>query len=177
MKKNIKDLKTLISKDELYKGIKTLAQKINNDYPKDEELVLVCILKGAVMFYTELSKYLEMPVKMEFITLSSYGNAQNSTGKVKAVNLNLENIENKNVLIVEDIIDTGITLNFLINYIQTSFKTKSVKLAVLLDKKCERKFCINPEYCAFEVDDKFIVGFGLDYENLYRNIDFIGYFE
>ena len=177
MEKNIKDLKTLIDKESLYKGIKELAQKINYDYPNDEELVLVCILKGAVMFFTELSKHLKMPVRMEFITLSSYGNAQNSTGKVKAINLNLENIENKNVLIVEDIIDTGITLNFLMNYIQTSCKTKSAKLAVLLNKKCERKFCINPDYSAFDVDDKFIVGFGLDYQNLYRNIDFIGYFE
>lgn len=177
MEKDIKDLKVLIDNKTLYRGIEELAQKINNDYPSNEELVLICILRGAVMFYTQLSKHLKMPVRMEFITLSSYGNSENSTGKIKAINLNLENIENKNVLIVEDIIDTGLTLDFLMSYIKKTCKVKSAKLAVLLNKECKRKYAIEPDYQAFEVDDKFIVGFGLDYQNLYRNLDFIGYFE
>lgn len=175
--KNIQDLKTLIDTETLNNGIKKLAGKINEAYPTNEELVLVCILKGAVMFFSELSKHLTMPVRMEFITLSSYGNELNSTGKIKAINLSLENVKDKNVLIIEDIIDTGLTLNFLMNYIKDSCKTKSAKLAVLLNKKCKRKYHIEPEFSAFDVDDKFIVGFGLDYQNLYRNLNYIGYFE
>ncbi len=175
--KDIKDLKVLIDTDTLHKRIKILADEINAFYGVENPLTLICILRGAVMFYTELAKHLKMPVKMEFVTLSSYGNSDKSSGKVKAVNLALPDLENQNALIVEDIIDTGLTLDFLLKFIKTNCKVYDVKLAVLFDKKCARKFDIEPDFYAFEMDDKFIVGFGLDYNGFYRNLNYVGYFE
>ena len=176
MDKNIKDLKVLIDSQELNKRIKEVAQEINSFYGEKEPLTLICVLRGAVMFFTELSKHLKMPVKMEFVSLSSYGDNQKSSGKVKTLNLNLPNMHDENVLIVEDIVDTGLTLDFLIKFIKLNCCAKNVKLAVLFDKKCARKYDVVPDFSAFEVDDKFIVGFGLDYTGLYRNLDYIGYF-
>lgn len=178
---NKKELKTLIGKDDLVLKIKKLADEINSfyaeKYGENEELTLVCVLKGAVMFFTELSKYLNMPVSMEFVSLSSYGAGEKSSGKVSALNLSLPPLENKNVLVVEDIMDTGLTLKFLLDFIETKCKARDVKLAVMCDKKCARKYDISPDFYAIDVDDKFIVGFGLDYNELYRNLPYIGYFE
>lgn len=176
MEKDIKDLKVLIDRETLTKRIKELANEINQAYDCSETLTLICVLKGAVMFYAELAKHLKMPVKMEFVSLSSYGDAQKSSGKIKTLNLALPPFENDNVLIVEDIIDTGLTLDFLKKFLKHNCSAKSVKLAVLFDKKCARKFDITPDFSAFEVDDKFIVGFGLDYCGLYRNLDYVGFF-
>ncbi len=176
-----KELKTLISSDKLFKKIQKLADDINLYYEKNyslnEELTIVCVLKGAVMFFAELSKYLKMPVRMEFVSLSSYGAGEKSSGKVSALNLSLPPLENKNVLVVEDIMDTGLTLKFLLDFIETKCKARDVKLAVMCDKKCARKYDISPDFYAIDVDDKFIVGFGLDYNELYRNLPYIGYFE
>lgn len=177
MQKEIKDLKVLIDNNKLIARIKELANEINNSYDNSTPLVLICVLRGAVMFYTELAKYLKMPVKMEFVSLSSYGNSQKSSGEIKSFNLNLPKFENQNVLIVEDIVDTGLTLDFLIKFIKAKCEAKSVRLAVLFDKKCARKYDVKPDFSAFEIDDKFIVGFGLDYCGLYRNLDYVGYFE
>ena len=175
-----KELKTLISSDELFKKIQKLADDINLYYEKNyslnEELTIVCVLKGAVMFFAELSKYLKMPVRMEFVSLSSYGAGEKSSGKVSALNLSLPPLENKNVLVVEDIMDTGLTLKFLLDFIETKCKARDVKLAVMCDKKCVRKYDISPDFYAIDVDDKFIVGFGLDYNEIYRNLPYIGYF-
>ena len=177
MEKNIKDLKVLINSQELNKRIQEVAQEINSVYGEKEPLTLICVLRGAVMFFSELSKYLKMPVKMEFVSLSSYGDSQKSSGKIKTLNLNLPNMHDENVLIVEDIVDTGLTLDFLIKFIKLNCCAKDVKLAVLFDKKCARKYDVTPNFSAFEVDDKFIVGFGLDYAGLYRNLNYIGYFQ
>ena len=175
-----KELKTLISSDELFKKIQKLADDINLYYEKNyslnEELTIVCVLKGAVMFFAELSKYLKMPVRMEFVSLSSYGAGKKSSGKFSAFNLFLPPLENKNVLVVEDIMDTGLTLKFLLDFIETKCKARDVKLAVMCDKKCARKYDISPDFYAIDVDDKFIVGFGLDYNEIYRNLPYIGYF-
>ncbi len=176
-----KELKTLIKSEDLFNKIKNLADEINsyyeNKYGLNEELTVVCVLKGAVMFFSELSKYLKMPVRMEFVSLSSYGAGEKSSGKVSALNLSLPPLENKNVLVVEDIMDTGLTLKFLLDFIETKCKARDVKLAVMCDKKCARKYDISPDFYAIDVDDKFIVGFGLDYNELYRNLPYIGYFE
>lgn len=177
MDKNIKDLKILIDSKSLNNRIKELAQEINSKYNKDEPLTVICVLRGAVMFFTELAKHLEMPIKMEFVSLSSYGDNFKSSGKVKSFNLSLPPLKDENVLIVEDIIDTGLTLDFLMKFIKINCKAKDVKLAALFNKKCARKYDIEPDFSAYEVDDKFIVGFGLDYCGLYRNLDYIGYFE
>ena len=168
--------KVLIDTDSLYKRIKELANEINEYFPITEPLNIICVLKGAAMFCTELSKNLKMPLKFEYITLSSYGNSTTSSGKVKSLNLSLPDFEGENVLIVEDIIDTGLTLNYLCNYIKDNCNPKDVKLAVMFNKKVNREYNLNPDFSAFEVDDKFIVGFGLDYQGFYRNLDYIGYF-
>ena len=129
------------------------------------------------MFYSELVKHLKMPVQMEFISLSSYGSYTKSTGEIKTINLTLPDLKDKNVLIVEDIIDTGLTLEFLTKYIKKNCEVKDLKLITLFNKKCARKYNIEPDFYCFDIDDKFIVGFGLDYCGLYRNLDYIGYFE
>lgn len=169
--------KILIDTDKLYSRIKELAGEINEYFGVNEPLNVICVLKGAAMFCTELSKNLKMPLKFEYITLSSYGNSTSSSGKVKSLNLNLPSFENENVLIVEDIIDTGLTLNYLTEFIKNNCNPKEVKLAVMFNKEVKREFNLNPDFSAFEVDDKFIVGFGLDYQGFYRNLDYIGYFD
>ena len=169
-----KDLKVLFSETEIQNAIKKLGDKINNDY-NGEELFLVCVLKGAVMFMVDLSKHLTMPVDMEFIRLSSYGSGFTSTGKVNAVDISLPDLNGKNVLIIEDIIDTGHTARFLMDFMKHNFKTKSVKFCSLLDKKIKREVDINPDYYGLDVDDKFLVGYGLDYDGFYRNLPYIGY--
>lgn len=177
MEKKMSELKTLVTAEKLTERIKELADEINEHYGCEEELTIICVLKGAVMFFAELSKHLKMPLRMEFVSLSSYGASEKSSGKVSALSLSLPPLKEKNVLVVEDIMDTGLTLKFLMDFIQTKCKAKDVKLAVMCDKKCARKYDISPDFYAFDVDDKFIVGFGLDYNEIYRNIPFIGYFE
>ncbi len=168
------DLKILFSEEEIQKTIQSLGEKINKDYG-DEELYLICVLKGAVMFMTDLSKHLKMPVDMEFIRLSSYGSGFTSSGKVNAVDISLPDLNEKNVLIIEDIIDTGHTAKFLMDFLNHNFKTKSLKFCSLLDKKIKREVNIDPDYYGLEVDDKFLVGYGLDYDGFYRNLPYIGY--
>ena len=169
-----KDLKVLFSEDDIQNAIKKLGEKINADY-KDEELFLICVLKGAVMFMVDLAKHLKMPVDMEFIRLSSYGSGFTSTGKVNAVDISLPDLNGKNVLIIEDIIDTGHTARFLIDFMKHNFKTKSIKFCSLLDKRIKREVDIDPDYYGLDVDDKFLVGYGLDYDGFYRNLPYIGY--
>ena len=171
------ELKTLVSKEVLEKRIKELADEINSKYDENEEITAICVLKGAVMFFCELVKHLKMPVRMEFVSLSSYGCSKTSSGKISALNISLPPLENQNVLVVEDIMDTGLTLKFLLDYLKTKCSVKDAKLAVMFDKKCARKFDLEPDFSAFEVDDKFIVGFGLDYEEAMRNLPYVGYFE
>lgn len=170
------DLKVLFSEEQLQKRIKELAEEMNNFY-KGEEVIAICVLKGAVMFATDLVKHLNMPLKMEFIRLSSYGTGFNTSGKVNAVDISLPDLNGKNVLIIEDIVDTGLTAKFLIDFMHTNFHTKSTKFCSLLDKKVSRKTEIEPDYYGFEIDDKFVVGYGLDYEGYMRNLRFIGYKE
>ena len=170
-------LKTLVDEKALKQKIKELADKINSEYNEHEPIVAICVLKGAVMFFTELVQHLKMPIRMEFVSLSSYGSSKISSGKVSALNISLPPLENEKVLVVEDIMDTGLTLNFLIDYLKSKCKVKDVKLAVMFNKECARKYPLEPDYAAFEVDNKFIVGFGLDCDELYRNIPYIGYVE
>ena len=170
------DLKVLFTAEKIQDGIKELAEKLNAVY-KNEELYLICVLKGSVMFMVDLSKHLDMPLKMEFIRLSSYGSGFTSTGKVSAVDIALPDLNDKNVLIIEDIIDTGHTARFLIDFIKHNFKTRTLKFCSLMDKKCKREVEIEADYYCFEIDDKFLVGYGLDYDGYYRNLPYIGYVE
>lgn len=168
------DLKELFTAEQIQTGIKDLGDKLNGIY-KEEEVYLICVLKGSVMFAVDLSKHLKMPLRMEFIRLSSYGSAMTSSGKVNAVDISLPDLNDKNVLIIEDIIDTGHTAKFLMDFINLNFHTKSLKFCSLLDKKIKRTVDIDADYYCFEVDDKFLVGYGLDYDGFYRNLPYIGY--
>lgn len=170
------DLKVLYSENQIQEKIKELASKMNALY-NGEEVTVICVLKGAVMFATDLVKYLNMPIQMEFIRLSSYGSSLTTSGKVNAVDIKLPDLNNKNVLIVEDIVDTGLTAKFLVDFMHMNFHVKSLKFCSLLDKKVTRKIDIEPDFYGFEVDDKFVVGYGLDYDGYYRNLPYIGYKE
>ncbi len=171
---DIKKLKVLFTEEEIQSRIKALADEMNTFY-KGEEVYAICVLKGAVMFATDLVKNLNMPLKMEFIRLSSYNGGTTTSGKVNAVDISLPDLNGKNVLIIEDIVDTGLTAKFLLDFMNCNFHTKSTKFCSLLDKKIKRVTEVEPDYYGFEVDDKFLVGYGLDFDGYYRNLKYIGY--
>lgn len=170
------NLNILINEEKLNNRIKEIAQDIENEY-KNEEIVLVCILKGAVYFMVDLSKNIkDVPVIIDFMKVSSYGNGTQTTGNVE-LKIDLStNIENKNVIIVEDIIDSGYTLNYLYDYLKSK-NPKTLKICVLLDKKERREKDIKVDYTGFEIENKFVVGYGLDYADKYRNLPYVGYIE
>ena len=169
-------IKVLIDEENLDNRIKEIAEEISRDY-KNEELIFVCILKGAVYFAVDLSKAVNSSnIILDFMKVSSYGEGTETTGKVKMkVDLST-NIENKNVIIIEDIIDSGYTLNYLYNYLKSK-NPKTLKLCVLLDKKERRKKDIKVDYTGFEIENKFVVGYGLDYADRYRSLPYIGCIE
>ena len=169
-------IKPLFNEETIQTRIKELAQRINEEY-RDSEVYVICVLKGSVMFTVDLVKHLTMPVSLEFIRLSSYGSGFTSSGRVSAVDIALPDLNNKNVLIIEDIIDTGHTAMFLTNFINSNFKVKSYKFISLLDKRCKRQVNINPDLYGFEIDDKFLVGYGLDFDGWHRNLTYVGYVE
>ena len=166
----------MFTEEQIQKRIKELAEEMNKFY-KGEDVYAICVLKGAVLFAVDIVRHMNMPLKMEFIRLSSYGTGMTTSGKVNAVDISLPDLNGKNVLIIEDIVDTGLTAKFLMDFIHCNFKTRSTKFCSLLDKKITRKVDIEPDYYGFEVDDKFLVGYGLDYEGYYRNLRYIGYVE
>lgn len=163
--------RVLISEEELQKRIRELAEKISQDYA-GEDIFLLCILKGGLMFLADLSKHITVPVTMDFIGISSYGNATTSSGVVRIVKDLEESIEGKHVLIVEDIIDSGLTLSYLINSLSIR-KPASIKICTLLDKQVNRKVDIAVDYVGFTVPNEFLVGYGLDFQEYYRNIPYI----
>ncbi len=162
----------LISEEELIKRTKELGAKISEDY-KDTEISVICVLKGGVMFMTDLVKELKPKVSMDFMAVSSYGNETSSSGIVKIVKDLDEPIEGKDVLIVEDIIDSGRTLSYLVKVLNER-QPNSVKIVTLLDKPERRVVDVDVEYVGFTIPDHFVVGYGLDYMQHYRNIPYIG---
>lgn len=170
----LKDLKILISEEELHKRIKELAKQIYEDY-KGEELTFICILKGSIFFTVDLSKEMPCDINFEFIRVSSY-HGQNSTGVIE-MKVELQgDIKGKDVIIIEDIIDTGRTLSYLMEYLRSK-GPKSLKICSLLDKK-ERRVCkMDADYVGFDIPDKFVLGYGLDVDEKYRNLPYIGYFD
>lgn len=158
----------LIDEETLQKRINELAEQITNDY-KGQELTVICILKGSMYFFTDLTKKIKLDTNIEFMRLSSYV-GENSTGKIN-IKLDLENsIQGKDVLIVEDIIDSGKTMAFLLDYL-TLKNPNSIKLCVLLDKP-ERRTVenINADYVGFTIPNRFVIGYGLDLDEKYRNL-------
>lgn len=171
----LKNLQVLISEEDLQKRIKELAEQINKDY-KGKEIVMISILKGSVIFAADLIRHITVPVQLEFIRLSSYGNDVRSCGKVKAIDLTLPSLSGKNVIIVEDIIDTGLTASFLISYFKLQHDLEKIKFVTLLDKEVARKHEVTVDYAGFVIEDYFVVGYGLDYGGYYRNLPYVGYF-
>lgn len=162
----------MISKEELDQKIKELADQINKEYG-DEPLRLIGVLKGSVFFMCELAKYLKMPVTMDFMKVSSYGNSTESSGKLN-IELDVsESLEGQHVLLVEDIVDTGRTLKKL-RTMMLERNLASFAICTLLNKPSRRVSPVDIEYTGFVIEDKFVVGFGLDYAQRYRNLPYIG---
>lgn len=164
--------KVLISEEQIQKRIGELAQQINKDY-EGKSIVMIGILRGAVLFFTDLAKKLTIPLKMDFMAVSSYSGGTRTSGVVRMVHDLAENIEGKDVLIVEDIVDSGLTLSYLVKNL-TLRKPNSIKICCLLDKPYQRTRDVKTDYVGFEIADEFVIGYGLDYEEYYRNIPYIG---
>ncbi len=171
----MKDPKVLLSEEVISQRVDELGQKITQDY-QGEEIVILCILKGAFIFASDLIRSIDLPLSVEFMTLSSYGDQTESSGEVKVVSDLPFYLTNKNILIVEDIVDTGLTINTLMQKLQ-DHHPKSVKLASFLVKPEKIFHPVQIDYTGFEIEDKFVVGYGLDYAQKYRNLSFVGYFE
>lgn len=163
---------TLIPEEEIALRVQALGQAITKDF-ENEDLVVICVLKGAFMFCSDLIKKINCPIKLEFISLSSYGDSTNSSGNVRLEMDITANIEGKNVLIVEDIVDTGLTIKTLMEMISVR-RPKTVKLASLLFKPVKLKHPVHIDYLGFEIEDKFVIGYGLDYAGRYRELPYIG---
>ena len=162
----------MISKEEIEKKVYEVAKQIEKDY-EGEEIVIVGILKGASVFVSDLIRNIDLHVKIDFMSVSSYGNSTESSGTVKILKDLDMDIKDKNVLVVEDIIDSGLTLSNLVKALETR-KPKSLKLCTLLDKPKRRTVDIPVDYIGFEIEDKFIVGYGIDWAEKYRNLPYIG---
>jgi hypoxanthine phosphoribosyltransferase len=163
-----KSLRVLVSHSRIQKKIRALAHQIRKDFP-DEPLLLVGVLKGAVMFLADLARQIPGEVTFDFIAVSSYGKDSRSSGQVK-LNKDLDSsIEGKTVIVVEDILDTGLTLRYLLRILQQR-KPKNLRVAVLLDKKERRLTDVKADYVGFAIPNEFVVGFGLDFAERYRNL-------
>ena len=166
--------KIVFSAEQLQAKVNELGAARTRDY-KDvkEDIYCVGILKGAVVFYTDLLRAIKVPVKLDFMIASSYGNGTETSGSVKILKDLDYDIAGKHLIVIEDIIDTGTTMNYLMKYFRER-GPKSVKLCALLSKPSRRTVDVNIDYCGFEVPDEFLVGYGLDYAEIYRNLPYIG---
>lgn len=169
----LQDIKEIVfTKEDIQKKVNELASRITSDY-KGKDLIVVGILKGSVLFMVDLLKEINLPCKIDFMMVSSYGNSTESSGKPKIIKDLEYSIENKDILIVEDIIDSGITLEFLLRYLKDR-KANSVEIVTLLNKTERRKADVSIKYSGFKAPNEFLVGYGMDYAEKYRNLPFIG---
>ena len=169
----LQDIKeVLFSEEAINKRVKELASRISEDY-KGKELLVVGVLKGSVIFAAELIKNITIPCQIDFMAVSSYGDSSETTGVVRILKDSDSEISGKHIIIVEDIVDSGITLNYLSNYLK-SRNASSVEIVSLLTKPSRRKVDIDCKYVGFETPDEFLVGYGLDYAEKYRNLPFVG---
>jgi len=170
----IEDIKEiLISEEEIKAKLKELGKRITEDYKGVDNILLVGVLKGAVLFIADLIRHIDLPLEIDFMAVSSYGASTESSGVVRILKDLEQTIQGKNILIVEDIIDSGLTLSYLYNLLK-SRKPADIKICTLLDKPSRRKIDIKVDYVGFEIPDYFVVGYGLDYNEKYRNLPFIG---
>jgi len=161
----------LFSKEQINSRIEELGKIITEDY-KDKNLYVLSLLRGSFVYTADLVRAIDLNAKIGFMTTSSYDNSETSSGLVNVVSDISDNIEGWDVLIVDDIVDTGITMDFVFNYVK-NLNPASVKTCVLLDKPSRRKINIKPDYCCFEIEDLFVVGYGLNYGDFYRNVPYV----
>ena len=174
MNDNMKEdvLRVLLSEDEIREKVRELGGKITADY-KNSNLMLVTVLKGAVVFLADLMRQIDVPAEIDFMVVSSYGSGVKSSGVVKIVKDLDVPLAGKDILIVEDILDSGLTLSY-IKALLESRGPRSIRIATLLDKPSRRKVDLQADYIGFSVPDEFVIGYGLDYDEKYRNLPYIG---
>ena len=165
------NLKVLIPAEQIQARIRELGAQISNDYP-DGPLNMICILKGACFFMTDLARAMKRDVFVDFMGISTYGKGKTSSGEVKVTKDLDISLEGADVVIVEDIVDSGVTLNYLLHVLEQR-KPKSIRIAALLDKPERRLRPVHVSYVGFAIPDRFVVGYGLDYAEKYRNLDSI----
>ncbi|MFO7795630.1 MAG: hypoxanthine phosphoribosyltransferase [Promethearchaeati archaeon] len=173
--KNQPNLKILITKRQIKSKIKELAKEISRDYEGKIPL-LIAVLKGSFMFLADLVRELSIDIEIEFIELSSYGKSTESSGEVRVIKWLKKEIENRDILLIEDIVDTGLTLSSLLNKIKKN-SPSSLKVCCLTSKPARREIDVPIDYLGFDVPNKFIVGYGIDYNEIYRNLPEIYYLE
>mgnify|MGYP001095943602 CR=1 FL=1 len=169
-RKTYADLKDelLITRDQIAVRVKEMGAEITRDF-EGKDLTVICILKGAVVFFVDLIREIDLPMTMDFMAISSYGSATKSSGVVRILKDLDHGIEGKDVLIVEDIVDSGMSMSYLLNSLKTR-NPASVKLLTLLDKPDRRRVELNADYIGFTIPDEFVIGYGLDYAEHYRNL-------
>lgn len=170
MEADIKEV--LISEEEIQLKVKQLGETLSKDY-KDKNPLMVCVLKGAILFMSDLVRNMSIPLELDFMAVSSYGASTESSGVVRIIKDLDTTIEGRDLIIVEDIIDSGLTLSYLKDILQRR-NVNSLKVVTLLDKPHRRTVNLKPDYSGFTVPDEFVVGYGLDYAEKYRNLPYIG---
>lgn len=165
--------KILLTEEEILSKVEQLGKKITLDYQGKKDILLVGVLKGAFIFLADLMRNIQLPVQVDFMAVSSYGASTESSGVVRILKDLDQDIEGKNLIIVEDIIDSGLTLSYMCKILE-SRKPESLKICSLLDKPSRRKVDLEVDYLGFQIPDEFVVGYGLDYSEKYRNLPCIG---
>lgn len=168
-------IRVLLSEEEVDRRIQEIGEQISKDYA-GRKVHLVCVLKGGSFFMCELAKRIKIPVSLDFMSVSSYGSDTKSSGVVKIVKDLDESLKDKDVIVVEDIVDSGRTLSYLLEMLQDRGPA-SLRLCTLLDKPDRRVIDVNVDYTGFQIPDEFVVGYGLDYDQMYRNLPYIGVVE
>jgi len=166
--------KPFLTAEQIQRKVRELATKISKDY-EGKDLLCIGILKGAFMFFSDIVRYIQIPIDIDFLTASSYAKTE-TTGKVKVRAGLREDIKGRHVLLIEDIVDTGLTLKYIKNMLLAK-KPASLKVCALLDKKERRVVDVKLDYTGFEIPNKYVVGYGLDYENKFRNLPYIAIFK
>lgn len=169
---NNPNLEVLITTEQLQTRIREMGAEITRDYAGHRP-ELICVLKGAMLFMSDLMRTIDLNLSIDFIAVSSYGKGMTTTGEVRIIKDLDEPLEGRDIILVEDILDTGLTLSYLVRSFRSRGAT-SIRIATLLNKPERRKVEVNPDYCGFDIPDKFVVGYGLDFAERYRNLPYIG---
>jgi hypoxanthine phosphoribosyltransferase len=172
----VTNIRQLYSKDEIQKRIAEMGAQISRDYQNVDRPVVIGVMKGAIFFLADLVRNVQVrdPLQIEFVRLASYGSATESSGVIQTPYLELPNLVNRNIIVVEDIIDSGRTAKFFMDYLREQFAPASLKMAVFLDKPSRRVVAAEADYIGFTIDDLFVVGYGLDYAENYRELPYLG---